>query len=164
LTTLDYLFFDLKGTPGYFGKLLFLAVIAVTGSSVLLSGLGYIKSDGFLNRTYHYEDRNISMRDGSKYKDSFVWIRENTTPGTIVILPFPNKNTGRVNGLNGSVYIVTQRLPYVAYGHIYTKGIKEYYTRRKNVLLFYSEGTPIKKKIQILDKFKKYSNERLAFY
>jgi hypothetical protein len=158
--TLDYLFFGLKGALGYFGKSLSLAVIVITGSSVLLSGFGYLTSNWFLDKSYYYEDSDLSMREGSKYKDSFVWIRGNTTSGTIVILPFPSKDTGRVDGLSGSVYIVTQRLPYVAYGHIYSKGIKEYAARRENVQLFYSDSTPVDKKVEILGEFAGFSRKR----
>ena len=158
--TLDYLFFGLKEALGFFGKSLSLAVIVITGSSILLSWFWHPTSYWFLDNTYHYEDNNLSMRNGSKYKDSFVWIRGNTTSGTILILPFPSKDTGPVDGFDGSVYIVTQRLPYVAYGHIYTQGIKEYAAREKNVQLFYSDSTPIEKKIEILGEFEKFSKQR----
>jgi hypothetical protein len=142
------------------GKIIFITVLIISGLSLLLSGLAYLKSNKFPDRTYYYENKQILLSEGNTYKDEFEWIRENTSPRTIVILPFPNKNTGWVDGLSGSVYIATQRLPYVAYGHIYSKGIKEYRIRRNNAKLFYSDETPLDKKVGILSEFEQFSRER----
>ena len=45
------------------------------------------------NNNYYYESSNIFLRDGVLNKDVYEWIRDNTTPETIVILPIPSKDT-----------------------------------------------------------------------
>ena len=157
---LDYIYYNLKGKLKLPGKLLFIAVFIILGLNILLTGFGYIKSDRYGSNLYYYNNKRIELREGAKFKEEFDWIRENAPTDIIVIMPFPTKNTGRDEVINGNVYIIAERLPYVAYGHIFADGIDEYRHRRKNIKLFYSDSTRIKKKIQILGEFEMFSRKR----
>ena len=159
---LDYINFELKGVWKRAGKTVFTAFLIISGFSILMPGLSYLTSKRFSEDTYYYENSQILMIEGSKYKDAFEWIRDHTSEDTIVILPFPSKNTGTKENQKGSIFIVTERLPYVAYGQFFTTGIKEYQIRKRNVKLFYSETTPVDKKIEILSEFEKFSKEMPA--
>ena len=157
---LDYIYYNLKGTYRPLGRLIFIFFFIILGSNILLSGFGYIKSDRYGSNLYSYNDRRIELRDGAKFEDEFDWIRENTAEDTIVIMPFPTKNTGRDEVVNGNVYVIAERLPYVAYGHIFATGMNEYKYRKKNIRSFYSPDTTDNAITDALANFKEFSQKR----
>ena len=159
---LEYLYFDLRGKFSSVGKFTVYIILIILSLNLLLVGTKFIKSELFRDRTYHYEKGSIALKESYQFSDSYEWIRENTPSDTIVILPLASKNTGKERQLNGNIYIIGERLSYVAFGDFFVEAIDEYYTRAENVNLFYSERTPVEKKSLIIEEFIKFSRERHA--
>ena len=160
LFALDYIYFEYRGRLSYLAKIVFIAVFVILSLNVILSGSAYLASHRFTDDSWYYEKGNIVMKEGGRFNDSYEWIRDNTPPDTVVILPSPSKETRQLGGKNGSLYIVSQRLPYVARGHIYAEGIDEFRVRRKNVSAFYNKSTAVETKAEILGEFEDFSKER----
>jgi hypothetical protein len=118
----------------------------------------YVTVNGFISpwvadNTYYFEGRSIYIKDGEPFKESYLWIKQNTPANTIVIAPYENKNDSRI-------YTVSERLPYVVYGRFFGEGIPEYHSRVNNVKQFYDPQISSLNKIGILDDFKKFSSDR----
>jgi hypothetical protein len=119
--------------------------IAITGISILLFmnllyvGLAYMWSSWFSDRSFGYEGTHVTS-DGRGYRDIFTWVRDNTLPNTLVVAPLvPKANT--------ELFILSERLPYVADWDEFAAGIPEYDVRRNVVDDFYAAEGPIERKI-----------------
>ncbi len=152
-------------------KVLFTIVTIFLFLKVMIIGINYRSSRLFSNQSYYYNNKHISLKSGTPYKDAYEWIRENTPEQTIVILPLEPKDPGKI-------FSITDRLPYVVCGHFFALGINEYYKRAENVMQFYGDKTPPRNfackglseiettekdsiiKSNILNEFKKFNSER----
>jgi len=158
---LDYMYCCLRGGYRKAGRFLLYIIIIILGSNILLVGFLYHKLPLYKDKTYYVEDRHVFLRNGTKNKGIYEWIRENANLDTVVIMPYPTKNTGNPkSNKNGNIYIIGERLPYTVSGSIYAIGIPEHKKRKKNIDLFYSDSTPIEKRVEILGEFEKYSKKR----
>jgi len=160
---LDYLYYNLKGNLRLAGKTVFYITFVILAFNIMSVGFSYLNSSKYEDTFYYTKDKEILLKDGfDKYNDVYNWIRDNTPSNTIVIMPLPTKGTvaKKEGRLHGNIFIIAQRLPYVANGLLFAKGIPEFHNRLNNIKLFYSNKTPLDKKIEILNGFKEFSNQR----
>jgi len=158
---LDYLYYNLKYPLRLVGRLIFYIMFMILGISIAFAGIRYYKDYFRKENPYYYQNGHVYLKPETQNKNVMEWIRDNTQPNTIVILPLPSKNSGsKINLLKGDVYIIAERIPYVAYGHIFAEGIDEYQNRYENIIDFYSDSTPIEKKVEILGEFEEFSRKR----
>jgi hypothetical protein len=72
----------------------------------------------------------------TEYRDVFQWIRENTPANTAIVTPFVSKD-------DSLLYVLAERLPYVAWGDHYGEGLPGYEERHAAVEALYApESTP----------------------
>lgn len=150
---LDYMYYSFKTRFSLVSKLIFYAIFVLLSYNILNTGFIYLKSIQYRSNAYYYKNKNINLKAGVKNKESYEWIRDNSAPDTVIIIPLQDKD-------KNDLYLVAQRLAYVAYGDIYAEGFIEYDKRVDNVNLFYSQNTTIDKKVEILGEFEKFSQKR----
>jgi len=160
---LYYAYFKTKGVLRVLGKVLSYTVFIIFFLSIIAIEFRYYKMWGVDKTNFYTENKKIYVTKENEYIDIYEWIRENTTEDAIVIMPLVSKDSDiRPGTINSYIFFIGERLPYVAYGDIYTEGINEYKSRVINVNLFYSENTQIEEKLKILGEFEKFSKERTS--
>ena len=106
--------------------------IALTLGNQVYMGLAYMDSSFASNDSMGYEGPDV-VGAGTR-AEAWEWLRENAPADAIVVLPVINKD-------NAGVLAISQRLPYVLRGAIYTSGYPEFEERTDRVEHLYSERT-----------------------
>lgn len=103
-------------------------------------------------QTYEYDGRYIMGRD-SDYKDTFIWIRNNTPTDTLIIQPL------EMEAFYTAMY--TERLPYLGvYQFEFSKGITEYDDRLAALELFFNPASTLNQRMEAVLKFRSFESDR----
>lgn len=109
-----------------------LAVALTLGNQVYM-GLAYMDSPFATNGSIAYEGPDVVGAAGTQ-AEAWEWLRENSPREAIVVLPVMSKD-------DASFLAISQRLPYVLRGAIYTSGNPDFEDRISRVRNLYSERT-----------------------
>jgi len=134
------------------GKGLLILAITLIWANITLISMSFVLKAIDGKQQYQYDGRYI-MRDDSEYKDTFIWIRENTPPDTLVIQPI------EMEAFYTAMF--TERLPYLGvYQFEFSKGIAEYDDRLAALDLFYNPASTINQRIEAIQKFRAIESDR----
>lgn len=102
----------------------------------------------FFYTTYAYRHKvgiNYNGQHVTLNRDDFApfaWIREHTSPDTVIVQPFNSKDW--------SYGYFSERLPYVVAGHIYNEGLPETAVRQDQVVRLYDTSLPVGQRTEIV--------------
>ena len=109
------------------------AVVAVAGvaSAQLYIGINYLDSEWMRDETIGYAGIDIVGRASARRSDAWDWIRRNTPPDSVVVVPLMNKDRARF-------LAISQRPAYVLQGGPFTAENPEFADRVEVVRTIYS--------------------------
>lgn len=113
--------------------------------NVALFGVGLMRGPLFADRTFAYEGRHVTAAPpapgavmpgtGIEYADLFAWIRANTPPDTVIVVPLIFRD-------QSVLYVLSERVPYVVDGIHYNRGLPDFERRARQVDELYRFMTP----------------------
>jgi hypothetical protein len=115
---------------------------ALTIGNQLYIGLAYMNSK-FANDSVAYEGPNVVGGRAGARAEAWEWLRDNSPTDAIVVLPLASKD-------DAGVLAISQRLPYVLRGSIYTAGYPDFEDRADRLRDLYSARTSLTVKRQII--------------
>lgn len=108
--------------------------------NVALFGVGLLRGPLFADRTFSYQGRHVVASPGKpgtfapgtgiEYADLFAWIRANTPPDTVVVVPLILRD-------RSVLYVLSERVPYVVDGIHYNRGLPDFPLRAGQVETLY---------------------------
>ena len=140
-------------------KLAILAVVlatALTLGNQVYMGLAYIDSSFARNDSIASKGRDVVGARAGTQAEAWEWLRENSSPDAIVVLPVISKN-------DAAFLAISQRLPYVMRGAIYTSGYPDFEDRTERVRVLYSERTSVAVKREIIAAIRHDIGDRPLF-
>jgi len=153
LAAIKHYLFDRHTKMGIFSRVFSKAALILVCVNLIFLSFNCFLKPWFRNKNFKYDGIHMvtsgaySEKSGTdiQYGDIFYWIRKNTPSNTIVVSPIIKKD-------RSTLYVLTERLPYVVYGRIYNfgdidgPGIPEFIKRKKEVdIIFSRDGRPEEK-------------------
>jgi hypothetical protein len=127
------------------GPLLAALVLLLACWNVALFGIGLLRGPLFADRTFAYEGRHVTAATpepgsvmpgtGIEYADLFAWIRAQTPPDTVVVVPLIFRD-------QSVLYVLSERVPYVVDGVHYNRGLPAFEERAAQIDALYRWVTP----------------------
>lgn len=118
--------------------------LVLTCWNVALFGIGVLRGPLFADRTFSYQGRHVVASPpklggvlpgtGIEYADLFGWIRANTPPDTVIVVPLIFRD-------RSVLYVLSERVPYVVDGMHYNRGLPDFTLRADQVERLYGPGT-----------------------
>lgn len=113
------------------GKVSLGVITVLLSANLIYVGTGYLTSAWFQDKSFQFSGRHVLLHNDERFGDLFNWMRDNTSPETIVVVP-------PVHKADTEVFLVAERLPYVAEWDEFAARIPEYEARLMAIEVFYA--------------------------
>ena len=116
---------------------------ALTLGNQVYTGLAYMNSSLARDDSIASEGPDVVGATAGTQAEAWRWLRENSPRDAVVVLPVIGKN-------DAAFLAISQRLPYVVRGAIYTSGYPDFEDRIVRVRDLYSESTSVAAKSEVI--------------